>query len=75
MKPADVKSLIGLDRFATCQEIQSAILLSAPFDTEMADDGENFREEGYIRTEFGGKASEDALWLAIAGGMQDFTFN
>src|SRR5665213_4029288 len=34
MKPADVKSLIGLDRFATCQEIQSAILLSAPFDTE-----------------------------------------
>lgn len=75
MKPIDIGSTIGLDRFATWNEVMFAISFSADGTFALVRDNDDLRE---VDSDFSGSTCnfpEDDLWLAIACEMPDSKSN
>ena len=75
MKSVELGSSIGLDRFATWNEVMCAISVSAEGTFALVRDSDDLREAD---SDFSGSACnlpEDDMWLAIAREMPDSKSN
>ena len=75
MKSVELGSSIGLDRFATWNEVMCAISVSAEGTFALVRDSDDLREADSDFSISACNLTEDDMWLAIAREMRDSKSN
>ena len=75
MKPVDIRRTIGVERFATWNEVMCAISFSAEGTIALVRESDDLRKEDSDLSGCACNLSEDDLWLAIACEMPDSKCN